>query len=316
MHANDLTIVMYHYVRPLEGSRYPGIKGLRLSEFRAQLAHIRANYSLTTVAQVVDCLRTGEPLPPRAALLTFDDGYLDHFQHVFPLLFEAGIQGAFFPPVAPIERGELLDVNRVHFLLAVADPPELAAAIDAAVIRYQTEYGLETPTDYRARWARPNRFDSADIIYVKRMLQIALPKDIRNHIARELFARHVSTDEIAFAGELYMTMAQVATMQGCGMYVGSHGTSHSWLDSLDADEQRQEVMQSLNFLRRVGSPVDDYWVMCYPYGAWNSSLLSVLRNAGCTFGLTTDVAVARLREHDALLLPRIDTNDLPKTAIC
>jgi hypothetical protein len=39
-----LTIAMYHYVRDLERSRYPGIRGRRINEFKAQLDHIAANY--------------------------------------------------------------------------------------------------------------------------------------------------------------------------------------------------------------------------------------------------------------------------------
>ena len=30
---SKLTIVMYHYVRPINGSRYPEIKGLELDDF-------------------------------------------------------------------------------------------------------------------------------------------------------------------------------------------------------------------------------------------------------------------------------------------
>lgn len=37
----DLTVVMYHYVRPIERSRYPGIKGLELNDFREQIAYLK-----------------------------------------------------------------------------------------------------------------------------------------------------------------------------------------------------------------------------------------------------------------------------------
>ena len=97
----SLTIVMYHYVRELERTRYPAIKGRRTSEFRAQLAWLRRHHTPVTMAEVVHASRSGDPLPPRAVLLTFDDGYADHYTNVFPLLFDAGVQGAFFPPVGP-----------------------------------------------------------------------------------------------------------------------------------------------------------------------------------------------------------------------
>lgn len=51
--------------------------------------------------------------------------------------------------------------------------------------------------------------------------------------------------------------------------------------------------------------------MCYPYGAYNDTLLALLRDWGCAIGLTTEVAVAQLGTDNPLALPRLDTNDLP-----
>jgi hypothetical protein len=51
--------------------------------------------------------------------------------------------------------------------------------------------------------------------------------------------------------------------------------------------------------------------MCYPYGAYNDSLLSILSNTGCQIGLTTKVGIADLRQDNFFILPRLDANDLP-----
>jgi hypothetical protein len=48
-----------------------------------------------------------------------------------------------------------------------------------------TADGLKTPAEYRANWAKANRFDNAETIYVKRMLQVALPEAVRNAIAKD-----------------------------------------------------------------------------------------------------------------------------------
>lgn len=313
--SRDLTIVMYHYIRDFARTRFPGIKGLELSEFRGQLEYLQSNYEIVTIKDVVDAKRSGEDLPQKAALLTFDDGYAEHYQLVFPILFDRGLEGSFFPPVEPIAHAKMLDVNRVHFILASCeDASVLGARIDETVRAEQTRLGLSSVDSYRQQWAHPNRFDTAEVIYVKRMLQTALPEALRNQIARALFAEFVSSDEAAFASELYITPEQVKVMQASGMYFGSHGFSHYWLNQIDRPTQEREVALALDFLREVGSPVDDFWVMCYPFGGWNESLLEVLRDTGCALGLTTEVATANLDRHDALTLPRYDTNDFPKSA--
>ena len=77
---------MYHYVRDLKHSRYPRIKGLDAALFREQVAYLKKHYTCVSVDDVVDAARAGAPLPENAALLTFDDGYSDHFDFVFPIL--------------------------------------------------------------------------------------------------------------------------------------------------------------------------------------------------------------------------------------
>ena len=51
---NNLTIVMYHYVRDLVHSRYPRIHGLQIELFREQVQFLKKNYNFVTVEQILD----------------------------------------------------------------------------------------------------------------------------------------------------------------------------------------------------------------------------------------------------------------------
>lgn len=311
--GRDLLIVMYHYVRAIRKSRYPGVKGLEVEDFRGQLSYLIGHYYPVTVQNVVNSIRSGDALPPGAVLLTFDDGYLDHYLNVFPILHDLGIQGAFFPPVTPVRDHKLLDVNRIHFILASArDLHEVRVDLDRCIERYRDAFGLSSLQEYWAQYARSTRFDSAEVIYIKRLLQHVLPEELRHSISCELFSKYVALEEDAFARELYMDVDQLCLMQRCGMYIGSHGVTHRWLNKLSPEDQIEEIDGSRAFLRDLGSPVDDYWVMCFPYGGWDHALLAELRARRCSMGLTTEVAVANLDRCDSLLLPRLDTNDLPR----
>jgi len=48
-----LKIVMYHYVRELEGSAYPNIKGLEIAGFKRQLDYFSKNFSMITAEQLL-----------------------------------------------------------------------------------------------------------------------------------------------------------------------------------------------------------------------------------------------------------------------
>ena len=49
---NKLTIVMYHYVRPIFGSKFPGIKGLELEGFKGQLEYLNESFNIVSTVQV------------------------------------------------------------------------------------------------------------------------------------------------------------------------------------------------------------------------------------------------------------------------
>jgi peptidoglycan/xylan/chitin deacetylase (PgdA/CDA1 family) len=307
----SLTIVMYHYVRDLARSRYPRIKGRTVDEFRGQLDHIASRYTVVTMQQVVAAIRGEESIPKNAAWLTFDDGYLDHYTNVFPLLFERGWEGSFFPPSQTVLNGKLLDVNKIHFILAAQPQPDaIIREIKAALDMRSADQGVHPFQDYWNEFAKPTRYDAAEVVFIKRSLQFGLPGPVRAQIVDQLFDRFVSVDPAAFAAELYVSQDQLRTMVGCGMYVGSHGASHCWLDRIAPAQQASEIDDSLDFLRSVGAPAQS-WVMCYPYGGVDQSVLGLLRQRNCSAALTTRSATASLGADDPLLLPRVDTNELP-----
>ena len=77
---NNLTIVMYHYVRDLKNSSYPNIKGLDINLFKEQINYIRKNYYVITMEEVIYSIENKVIIPNKSALLTFDDAYSDHYR--------------------------------------------------------------------------------------------------------------------------------------------------------------------------------------------------------------------------------------------
>jgi peptidoglycan/xylan/chitin deacetylase (PgdA/CDA1 family) len=307
-----VTIVMYHYVRDLARSRFPAIKGLSVERFLRQLDYIHAHYTPIAAEQLAEALFTPEKeLPPNAILLTFDDGYSDHFETVFPLLDARGIRGCFFPPAQAILEHKVLDVNKIHFVLAsVTDVGALLYQVLSSLAEFRADYSLKTTEEYLAAEAGVHRYDTHEVTTLKRLLQRELPEPVRAEIVRRLFAEHVTSDEAAFARELYMSVDQIACLRSHGMHIGSHGFSHAWLDRLAPQAQAVEIDRSLEFLRKVGV-ADHEWSMCYPYGGFNDSLLHLLRARQCRLGFSVEPRIANLDVDDRLTLPRIDTNDLP-----
>jgi len=306
---SQLTIVMYHYVRPILESKFPSIKGLEVNGFKRQLDYLESEFDIVSTEDVIASVKNAKKLPRKACWLTFDDGYKDHFKYVFPELKERGIQGSFFPPRVAIQGNKVLDVNSIHHILASCDNlSKLRNRLDQ-LCRDASISSLELDRLW-GEYGVANRFDDEVTIYIKRMLQHALPEELRNAITSKFFEECVGVSQSTFSKELYMSTSELTQLVNEGMYVGSHGSQHYWLDRISPQDQQIDIKESLAFLEEVGAPTKD-WVMCYPYGAFNDDTLSVLRSLGAAVGLTTEVRQANLSADDSLTLPRFDTNDFP-----
>ena len=303
-----IPIVMYHYVRDLSLSRFPQIKGLDIRQFRNQLNFFRKNYTVVHHDQVCAHIFDGEDLPKNAIMLSFDDGYADHYQFVFPILDDFKMSACFFPPVQAILEHRVLDVNKIHFILASTDDHKslLQSAFDWV--------GKNSTIDLakiKGEYFVPNRYDGPEVNCFKRLLQKCLPLELRQMLVDILFKQYVSKDEKSFAAELYLSVDQLKCMQRNGMTIGSHGYSHCWMDTLPKEEQESEVLESIKFLSLLGVS-KERWSICYPYGAHNQSLREIAFAHGAQLGFTTVPEPALLTRENALMLSRLDTNDFPK----
>ncbi len=85
---SDLYILMYHnFVAETDGQLTPWT--LTQSRFRQDLQWlVDQGYSFVLPGD----LAAGKPLPPKAVMLTFDDGYVSNYTIAYPLLQELNVQ--------------------------------------------------------------------------------------------------------------------------------------------------------------------------------------------------------------------------------
>jgi peptidoglycan/xylan/chitin deacetylase (PgdA/CDA1 family) len=300
---------MYHYIRDLPNSRFPNIKGLDLLYFRKQIEYFENNFRIITVEDVLNNISSNSNRD--CVLLTFDDGYIDHYTNVFPLMVEKNISGVFSMPGRILKEGKVLDVNKIHFLLASTTTERLKEKIFSLLDFYRGEE-FDIPKNdvlYSELTTVPNRFDDKDIAFIKKLLQHKLDERLRNIITDKLFQEFITISEKAFVNELYMNLDQIKMMKRYGMSFGIHGYDHYWLGLMDKQKMQRDIMEALDVFNEV---IDrNNWIMCYPYGSYNSETIDFLKKSACSMGFTTEVAVAKFPADKYFELPRLDTNDFP-----
>lgn len=300
-------VIMYHYVRKLRESRYPGIRGLELQAFREQISFLKQNgFSFAALDDIVQ----GRTLPEESVLMTFDDGYIDHYMNVFPILEQNGIQGLFSMPGKIIRERKVLDVNKIHFILAVAPIEKVKQLLFQRMDFYRGgEFSFPSNRELYEKLAVANRFDDKDTIFVKRALQAELPETLRNRICDELFREIVTDRESAFVDELYMSVEQIRTMRRHGMAFGVHGYDHYWMNRLSEQALREDLTCALEVFDGIIDPF--HWTNCYPYGSCDENVIRVSKELGASSGLTTRVAAYHPGRDSVFEIPRLDTNDFP-----
>ena len=308
--SNKLYISMYHYTRNIVKSRYPGIKGMSDMQFRSQIEFFKEKFNIVCMDQVLDALHSGLSLPENALLLTFDDGYIDNYTCVFPILNEFKLSGCFFIPAKTFSTHKLLDVNKIHYILACADEKKLVEDVKAQMDYYRgQEFDYVSTEELYHNYAIANRLDTKDTIFIKRMLQTVLPERLRTIISSNLFEKYVGITEEQLAYELYMSEDQINMMKRNGMHIGVHGYDHYWLGNLPVKQMKNDIDKALEIMDRF---IDKKrWSMNYPYGSYNQDVLDYIKEKGAQVGFTTEVRVADIKLDSPFEIPRLDCNDFP-----
>lgn len=304
MTASACTVVFYHYVRDVERTRYPGIKALSTSEFASQLDWLASRFRIIDGPEFERAALGGEPPAEPTALLTFDDGFVDHYVNAYPEMRRRHVGGIFFIAGATLDDPPtLLNVHKTHFLLSALGAERFGALVD----------GLLTGVDMGAAGERRDgiyRYDEAPDVRAKRLLNYELPYDVADRVLDTLFREHVA-DPVAFARQLYLSADMIAEMARGGMTFGYHTRSHPVLSRLSRAQQEAELVDGVERIRSLtGQPSVPF---CYPYGfphTYNQDTLDVLAQAGYSIAFNTLREPAKLPAPSRYELPRFDTRDV------
>jgi peptidoglycan/xylan/chitin deacetylase (PgdA/CDA1 family) len=96
VHERTLVVLMYHKVNGVDGNTVTVPPGT-FDEQMAQLGEL--GYTVVSLDDVIGHYVERRPLPERAVLITFDDGYLDNLEHAVPVLQRYGYPAVLFAPI-------------------------------------------------------------------------------------------------------------------------------------------------------------------------------------------------------------------------
>ena len=307
MTESTCLVIMYHYVRNSDSTPFPALRALPVEHFERQLDWLEREYRLIALEQLEAALDGRSALPPDAALLTFDDGFSDHYAQVLPVLRRRGLSGVFFlTSEVYADQPRVLGVHKTHFLLARLGAEALARAV--------FEESGQSPTSLaRQRVAvfGSDRWEYADERALKNLLNYELPIEDSERILDELFERHVGRPQ-EFARDLYLSESMVRKMAVAGMQFGYHSRSHRMLSRLGTEQQEVELRDGVSWVQSLSRQARVPF--CYPWGGrgtYTNETIHLLRDHGYSLAFNTERRRVAMGRDDRFELPRVDTRDLP-----
>ena len=236
--------VMYHYVRD-NNPEYPNFKNLTVDQFKRQIDFFYDTYGFLSKEDFISSIEQATP-PPTGVILTFDDGFKDHYHNVLPILEEKKAWGLFYVPTAHYKNKKVLNEARIG------------------------EFDKEIYKD--------QQLTSCELQF-KRLFNYYVRNEYKTKILDEIALEYLN--EVELYDKLYLTKEELKEMERCGSVIGSHTETHPVLSTLNYEQQKEEVEESYNFLNLF---LDMRWKsFCYPYGGkstYNQDTFKVLTECG------------------------------------
>ena len=261
----DGALVLYgHRVGHGEIGFFPA---LRPERFDAQLAYLARTYEIISLETLLECFETGQPVPERSVVLTFDDGFYDNYEHALPILEKHRAPATVFVVTDSLETGDVPWPQRLGHLLQHAPEARLHDDLVGGEMPLATEaerravYGtlLETIKSFPLE----RRLAALDRLGVKLKTPRYEGGMIDWEIAREMTARGVS--------------------------IGAHTVTHPWLARIPKAEARREMEGSRDAVRQRLSV--DRPTFCFPGGSVNRDLLALVPELGFRSSFVKDRSI-------------------------
>lgn len=261
-----LRVLTYHRVADPAATPHlnPALVSATPAAFEASMKTLARHYRVVSIEEVLECVRRARPLPARAVLLTFDDGYRDFAEIAWPILRWLRLPVTLFVPTAyPGDPTLEFWWDRLYRAFA-------HCRVDRVEGGALGPLPLRTPAERRTS--------------LKRLLTHV--KSISHDTAMSVVDGICATLECPAARERsVLTWEELRRLVREGVNVGSHTRTHPILTMIPSRRLREEIRGARQDLdREIGGMLP---VLAYPAGAHDSVVLRAVGEEGIELAFTT-----------------------------
>ena len=246
--ARSLTVVNYHRIDNPHRSDFDSFKpniSATPEDFDRQLDYLARWFNVVSLKDVVKWLDGQGDLPPYAALITFDDGYLDNYTSAFPLLRKYNLPALIF-----LTTGHIGTDAPFYWDMA------------AYCFAHTPHDSLTFPDGHVESWSNKEQRDRVSRNWIE--LMKTFPQAEKQIYVESLTIELGISIPPGFFQRLMMNWDQVREMQKDGIEFGAHTVSHPILTRISLEEARGEILGSKSRIEdELGVPALSF---AYPNG--------------------------------------------------
>jgi peptidoglycan/xylan/chitin deacetylase (PgdA/CDA1 family) len=290
---STISIFMYHDIRDAKPSepfygRYKNKSFVNLLQFKNQLAYLTRRFTVISPFQIQWALQDRSSC--NYAVLTFDDGLVDHYR-ILPLLEHFGVTATFFIPGNVLDPKFIIDSNQVQMLESEVDWSLLVQEIMTLI----GDGGQEAWHKYSKSKFKVNTWPK-EKTFITNCLR-DYPKDLIN----PLFRKYITDDYESISNMLYLNDSQILDIVDAGHIIGGHGFTSRNLLLLNSEDMREDIKLTTEFITKY----QDKLVFSYPNGGFDASIVSTLAEFGFEYSFTTeDKSLTQFDVYENLEIPR------------
>lgn len=259
--ADSLTVVMFHRTLSQDDPRWQTCDPdytLATPWLDQSLAFFKKHYHVVSLAQVLASRRHNTPLPPRALLITFDDGWSDNADYALPALQKAGLPALLFVVSDAVGTRQPFFQER------------LIAAWRRKALRVSQLADALQP--HLADGWRPAGEGIGDLRAVIARLE-GLPAADRDRLLAPFM-------EALDDGHRHMVdVSELQRLEAGGVALGLHGKTHTPMKKApDLDAELSGARAAL--AAHLGQPIATAESMSFPHGSYDEAIAHRARESG------------------------------------
>lgn len=280
-----ILILVYHRVLPIVRAD-PFNMTVSLKTFKRQIDAMAKKYPVISLSEAVKQRSLGAAKSKTQIVLTFDDGYQDNYEFIYPILKREGLPASFFVPCGYVDSNRPLWHCELFNLLYNNSLVRKIKIADKIISQ-----GL----------MQPRRFFIFSAIDAAKSLN---SKD-REELLGLLKGKLNNKKPVDDASERLMTWGQLREMARSGMEVGAHGFTHSSLARIPIGEAEEEIKKCKEAIENNLKKECAHFA--FPFGSkmdYNQRLVGYLKQSGFQSSLLNIQGYNHI-EKDAFCFKRI-----------